>query len=81
MQRNPAHVRAEEQLTDAHLAIGERGTKEMMLDRRRAQLDVHLACVAFRANRVAAGPGLNLCDEDARILDELLSQVAAMDQP
>lgn len=80
-QRDPSHVKAEAELTEEHMEMGERGAKEMMYDRRRSQLDVYLVCAAYRANRKAAGvwaaePALQLCEEDSRLLDELLSQAA-----
>lgn len=45
---------ADSALTEEHLALGERGAKEMMHDRRRSQLDVYLICAAYRAARPAA---------------------------
>ncbi|CAN0406802.1 unnamed protein product [Laminaria digitata] len=76
---------AEEELTEEHLALGERGAKELMHDRRRSQLDVYLICAAYRAHLEATGlqqparneAGWHLNDEDARILDGLVSKAAA----
>lgn len=76
---------AEEELTEEHIALGERGAKELMHDRRRSQLDVYLICAAYRAHLAATGlqppatnePGWQLNDEDARILDGLVSNAAA----
>ncbi len=74
--------------------MGERGAKELLHDRRRAQLDVYLVCAAYRhylpptaagagagAADAAGRGGLDLHEEDARILDELLRQAAAIDSP
>lgn len=64
------------------MELGERGAKEMMHDRRRSQLDVYLVCAAYRANRAASGlstpaeGGWQLCEEDARILDDMLDKAA-----
>lgn len=80
---NPALLRAEQELTEEHMALGERGAKELMHDRRRAQLDVYLICAAYRQygsptiNDAGRG-GWHLGEEDARILDELLKQAAAI---
>ena len=76
---------AEEELTEEHIALGERGAKELMHDRRRSQLDVYLICAAYRAHLAATGlqpaatngPDWQLNDEDARILDGLVSNAAA----
>ena len=75
---------AEEELTEEHIALGERGAKELMHDRRRSQLDVYLICAAYRAHLAAKGlppatneVGWQLNDEDARILDGLVSKAAA----
>lgn len=85
-QINPALLRAEEELTEEHIALGERGAKELMHDRRRAQLDVYLVCAAYRlyvsptedAASSGGGGGWHLGEEDGRILDELLKQAAAI---
>ena len=84
---NPALLRAEQELTEEHKALGERGAKELMHDRRRAQLDVYLVCAAYR--QYASPPrrgdgsadrgGWNLHKEDGLILDELLKQAAAIE--
>jgi len=85
LQMNPALLRAEQQLTEEHMAMGERGAKELMHDRRRAQLDVYLVCAAYRhflppaAADDASRGGLDLHEEDAQILDELLRQAAAIE--
>lgn len=76
-QINPALLRAERELTEEHIALGERGAKELMHDRRRAQLDVYLVCAAYR--QYVSPPGLH--EEDALILDELLKQAAALESP
>ena len=76
---------AEDELTDEHLALGERGAKELMHDRRRSQLDVYLICAAYRAHLDTTGlparkieAGWNLNEEDARILDGLVNKAAAV---
>lgn len=79
---------AEEELTEEHIALGERGAKELMHDRRRSQLDVYLICAAYRAHLEANGlqpaattendgVGWQLDGEDALILDGLVSKAAA----
>lgn len=85
-QMNPELLRAEEELTEEHLALGERGAKELMHDRRRAQLDVYLICAAYRRNLpevddAASRGGWQLNEEDGRILDEMIREAAAMDSP
>lgn len=85
-QMNPELLRAEEELTEEHLALGERGAKELMHDRRRAQLDVYLVCAAYRRNlsemeAAARRGGWHLNEEDGRILDEMIREAAAMDSP
>lgn len=73
-------MKAEAELTEEHMKMGERGAKEMAHDRRRSQLDVYLVCAAYRAMKPATTieqePVLNLCEEDQQILDELLRQAA-----
>lgn len=80
---DPAHLTAEMALTAEHIALGERGAKEMIHDRRRSHLDVYLICAAYRAIQAAAAgvtvtaqPEFGLCDEDAHILNEMLKQAA-----
>ncbi|CAN0267963.1 unnamed protein product [Ectocarpus sp. 8 AP-2014] len=85
-EMNPELLRAEEELTEEHLALGERGAKELMHDRRRAQLDVYLICAAYRRNLpevddAASRGGWHLNEEDGRILDEMIREAAAMDSP
>lgn len=83
MQRDPAKVRAEAELTKEHMEIGERGAKEMAHDRRRSHLDVYLTCAAYRAYRktAAADFGFHLCEEDAQILDDMIREAAKETQP
>ncbi|CAM9479499.1 unnamed protein product [Discosporangium mesarthrocarpum] len=50
------------ELTDEQVAMGEREAKEMLHDRRRAQLDVYLVCGAYRVFKsmgVGDGAGLD----------------------
>lgn len=81
-QLDPAKARAARQLTEEQWESGERPTKEMIHDRRRSHLDVFLICAAHRANMETirqASPGLDLglCEEDVKILDDLLRDAAA----
>lgn len=89
-QVNPALLRAEEELTDEDLVQGERRAKELMHDRRRAQLDVYLICAAYRKHKppssavgdVSSSEGdWNLHEEDTQVLDRLLREAAAIDSP
>eukprot|EP00904_Undaria_pinnatifida_P006337 jgi/Undpi1/2833/HiC_scaffold_14.g06210.m1 len=84
-EESPEMRLAEDELTDEHLALGERGAKELMHDRRRSQLDVYLICAAYRAHLDTTGlparkieAGWNLNEEDARILDGLVNKAAAV---
>ncbi|CAN0378880.1 unnamed protein product [Pylaiella littoralis] len=91
-EMNPALLRADEELTDDDLALGERGAKELMHDRRRAQLDVYLICAAYRqylpppppppltpaATDASQSRGSWQLDEaDARRLDEMIARVVS----
>lgn len=80
LQIDPAHLAAEQALTEEHIALGERGAKELMHDRRRAHLDVYLICAVYRAHQASltAEPTLNLCEEDARVLDDMLREASAI---
>ncbi|CAM9471753.1 unnamed protein product [Choristocarpus tenellus] len=46
-------LQSEVELGEEELALGEREAKEMLYDRRRAQLDVYLLCAAYRAYKEA----------------------------
>ncbi|CAM9213498.1 unnamed protein product [Hapterophycus canaliculatus] len=89
-EMNPALSRAEEELTEDQLVQGERRAKELMHDRRRAQLDVYLICAAYRkfqplaaagGNGTSGEDGWNLHEEDACILEKLLREAAAIESP
>lgn len=79
LQGDPAKARAMAALTGEQLELGDKGAMEMLLDRRRSHLDVHLICAAYRehAGSASEAPPLVLCDEDEQILEEMLREASA----